>query len=468
MNLLQGLFINIFNPIYSLTGKIGEKARNVILQIICFCFPIYFLIYYAWIFSDHGLSLTDVQILGSVLILALVIFSINKPLEKVEWNKLLFWLMEIAGLSMLAISFIHPIGSGYRVFALMLIFVFPCLYFVWNNRGDYGALFDKLTIAIAICASIYFLVSVYWAFNGSLLLIGGRVNGHLRDSNLYSMVGMSGFNATLYLLVSKHREKIQYVILLISIVFDTGILFMGQSRISILVCFINVLVAAFFFARYCRWHSVKKTIFRYLTFVIAIVLGILLASAVMNLQNTMLISQINTQNEEVIQNQESTESVETSPSNSSAVERFIPAENADANQYTAGRVYIWQCYAQYLNVLGNDFSKANDNIFTQINVHHAHNNFLEYSFRFGVPVGILMILLELFAGIIALIYLFKNSKKSSYLIFSIIFMVQFTLESLFDIATIPFERESALYFFILLLPMMDKNLFEKEEKNEIQ
>jgi hypothetical protein len=143
------------------------------------------------------------------------------------------------------------------------------------------------------------------------------------------------------------------------------------------------------------------------------------------------------------------------PEGQSAIDRWSYDENTTLDTYTAGRYHIWKGYMQYLNLTGNDFSKANWEVLTQSPIRHAHNNFFEMAFRFGVPLGILFIMLEVIVCLKALQYLFLNRRKQIVLLWSIIFVVMFLFESMFDVATLPFERDAPFYFYIALIPMVD-------------
>ena len=54
----------------------------------------------------------------------------------------------------------------------------------------------------------------------------------------------------------------------------------------------------------------------------------------------------------------------------SAIGRWSYDENMTLDTYTAGRYSIWKGYIQYLNLTGNDFSKANWAVLTQTAVRH--------------------------------------------------------------------------------------------------
>ena len=144
------------------------------------------------------------------------------------------------------------------------------------------------------------------------------------------------------------------------------------------------------------------------------------------------------------------------------IDRFVP-DGRDLDAYTAGRYSIWKGYAQFLNMTGNDFSKADWKALTGNKVKHAHNNFLEIAYRCGIPVACLHLLLELIAGIICIIYLFSKRFRDPAYLFSIVFMITYAIQSMFDIATIPFERPAPFYFYMAMIPIF---MFKRKKINE--
>ena len=84
--------------------------------------------------------------------------------------------------------------------------------------------------------------------------------------------------------------------------------------------------------------------------------------------------------------------------------------------------------------------------------------FLEISYRCGIPVGMIFIFLEFFAGCVCLRYLFANKKKTTWLIFPIMFMIIYVTQSMLDCASMPFILESGCYYYLIMAPMMDRRV----------
>ncbi len=456
MKLLQSFFIIIFTPIAKVTSRIDSRIRNVCIHIICLSFPLYFVTFYVWLkhtdlFPEFFHTHNGKHVLGCALLLLLIVFSLDRVPGKVKWNKWIMYPMVICGIWMLVISFIHPVGNGYRAFAMMLVIAYPCLYFVWNNRGDYDNLFTPMSRAIALIGILYFVSCFALAAQGDLLIVSGRCAGQLSNSNLFSMIGMTTTCAALYLLI---RDRVfNWLFLINSIALGAGyaVVWMGQSRISAMVCLANTIIALFFYIRYSEKTKISIIILKIIC-MIAIVMNMLLLSYLcIDIQKAS-----EAQKSQGIITEQKTAQVAEEQSQT-VIDRLSVDENATLDSYTAGRYHIWQGYAKFLNLTGNDFYKSDWSSLTRNKVKHAHNNFLEMSYRFGIPLGALFVFLEVIACLKALQYFFQNRQQRIVVLFSILFTVMFFFESLLDIATLPFERDAPFYFYIALIPMVDMN-----------
>lgn len=456
-NLLQRLYIVTLNPLYALTGKINGKARTIIIQILCFCFPVFFILRHANILYGHfSFHETQCQILGSLLILLIIVFSINAPLHTVEWKKSLLYPILITGICIIIISFIHTIGSGYRAFGLMLIIVYPCLFFVWNNRADYEGLFIPLSKASCVVGFLLLLYCCYQSYIGEFVILpGNRCAGPLGNANSFSMMGMIAFCAALYLFVACNKSKLAFVFNAVSLGAGFAIVILGQSRISFMACIVSFLATVFFYFRYCKRPPITILLIKIIIAFNMILLSLLAAQCI-------IVNQQSTENNVTANVSAPVQSSQEDTSVSSAIDRFDTENTTDINAFSSGRIVIWQSYAQHLNMIGNDFDSIDWNTIAHDPSHHAHNNFLEMALRFGVPVGILYLLIEVIAGIIALSYLFANRNKYTALLFPIIIMIMFVFESMLEVATLTFERIVPCYFYFALIPMVDATINKKQ------
>lgn len=465
MHFIQSLYTLILNPAYKITCRIDGKIRNAIVLLTCISLAVYFVLFFTEPLHDYmRRGHTFNSAICSIVLFILIVFSIKGELKPVKWNKLVFYLFFLAGLGVVIISFLHPIGSGYRAWGLLMMFGFPCIYFVWNNRGDYDVLYKRLAAANVLVGVAFYIYCFIYAANGGQMLEGTRIKCFFYDSNQFSMIGMIMVSCTMYMLLVNRHSKSWFALTALGFGIGIDIVFLGESRLSILVVAGSLLAFTIYYIKCGReFHSEKSRSSRWIRaeiLLISLIVFIFAGRAMISI-NERAISQSDAR----------VASVEiVVPSNvaipeGSALDRF-DTEGQDLNSYTAGRYNIWKNYAQFLNMTGNDYSKSDWAALTGNTVKHAHNNFLEIGYRCGVPVAILHTVLELVAGIICLIWLFGRKYKEPAYLFAIVFMITYTVQSLFDIATMPFERPAPFFFYMAMIPifMFGSNKSVEEHK----
>lgn len=447
---LQKIYMILLKPAAKAVENISERGRE---RMICALFAVVFLI--TFLYSGETLLWWGVphinlktNIVLTVALILTSVLSVKGELRPVVWRKAISVPLFLCGLGLVITGLIHPIGDGYLSFGFMLLFVYPLLYFVWTNRRDYSTLFMIISESFLGVSLLYFVYSTVMMLIRGSLKHGRRFSGMMRNSNIYSMIGMVMFAISLYLLYEyffgrkRRRTTNKVIFCILAAVIGVTIMILGKSRACILASGINLLVTLFFVARYARRSrrinserpstDVIKNRKKVLVMVIAVALIVSLVAVSLH----------------------QTEGGERRR-RVTWYSRFVP-DDEDLNGYTTGRVDIWKSYGRYLNLTGNNFDETDWADLTNNKVGHAHNNFFEYGYRCGVPVALLFIILELMAGLISLRYLFYNERYRSDLLFVVIFMVIYALESMVDVATIPMERYAPLFFYFIVCPMLDR------------
>ena len=424
---VQALMINILNLIYEKwTSRINEQARDFVVGFVFVVLATFFPLWQSASFDYIMYTETQRHIVSSMLFLIAIVFSIKEPLQKIHWNKWIIVPMWGAGIGIIVTRMLHSIGSGYFVFGIMLLTVYPCLYLVWVNRGDFEHLFDIISwanILVGVCYIAY-SAAIFRIYPWDVV-VSGRVRATLYNSNLYSMIGTTVSCCALYLLFRKWHMRGQRW--LCGLAFIVGLIatILGQSRASILVLAGAVVIVLIYTAKCGRLS--RRAVRTTATLCCAVVLSIGLFAVY----------------------QESVVADTAEDEQTSVIERFFP-DGEDINTYSSGRITIWTFYAEHLNLLGNDFDAIDR---SSLAVTHAHNNFLEFGFRCGVIVAGVFLLAELIVGIISLQYLFSKRKTRDYMLFCVIMMFMYTIESLVDIATVPMERYAPFFFYLMLAGM---------------
>lgn len=479
---IQKCFSFFLNPVSIILNKVSESFKHLVITACCFALVVYFVLYFTPS-TDIRFRLTyDHLICGAILII-LTLFSIEGPLKPVRWNKLVFSAFVLSGFGIILTSFLHPVGSGYRAFGMMLMVGFPCMYYVWNNRADYESLYKRLSAATAAVGMLYFCYCFYRANRGELGIAYGRVTGTFYDSNMFSMIGMIMVCASLYMLLVNRNSKLWFLLAATAMGAGISIVKMGVSRLAILVVLGSMVAFPIYYLKtqsyFTEAAGLVIKLIRAELLLVAVIVFVLAGNLMLSLNaRAVEASQLPPESESAAVETETEQQIEPEQQSETGQQTEVVAEGEtetldpmdrfdtdgmDLNTYTAGRYQIWKGYAQFLNLTGNDFSKADWNALTGDTVKHAHNNFLEIAYRCGVPVACLHIMLELIAGIICLIWLFSPKYKEPYYLFCIVFMICYTVQSLFDIATLPFERPAPFYFYMMMIPVFTFGTEKKEE-----
>ena len=124
------------------------------------------------------------------------------------------------------------------------------------------------------------------------------------------------------------------------------------------------------------------------------------------------------------------------------------------DRFMAGRLSIWNVYFQNMTWRGSSELMFYD-------TEYAHNQYIELSYKAGIPTGIIYLLFNLIAGIMALVLFFKR-KDAVGLVMLSAFLMFFTI-SMLDTGILPFERGFIFLYYIVLTPLFVK----KREKSRV-
>ena len=451
-SMLQSVYMIILNPIYRLTGKINEKARDVIIFIIFLLIFLYFAFYRSPVLNPPIYAVLptqyEKQMFGCVMLILLTIISVNRPLKRVEWRKSVFVPLFLLGLGMIITGFIHPIGAGYQAFGFMLVLLFPCLYFVWNNRQDYDRLFTILIYAMIVANAVLFLLTVHYAFQGHLSLEGSqRYAGIMSNSNCFSLIGLELVLGVMYLLITHKYSLILSILLYSAAGVGLGIILLGQMRIAFMILLLCILSSMFFWVRNRGDSSRKNALIHLLVGAFFIVQMVLFSFFLVQIDSAVFSS-----NHESTQG--TTQQVSTPQQSLGIIERF-DTKGKDANSFSSGRIAIWGRYSKELNLLGNSFDEKKVMEMTGVPYPFAHNVFFEVGYRCGVPVGALSVIIIIISGLLAMRYLLCGHNAKLYLLFPIISAITYALEALLDCAFLPFFQAEAFCYYIAMMVFID-------------
>ena len=442
---MQSSYIALMNLIYNrITRRIPVRVRENLILVVFVILAFYFIAFrsrdiYPTLLNEQDLC----QFFGACLLMIVAILSMREEISIIPWRTSMMVPYLLFALGLVAIGLMHPIGGGYGFFGLMLLSVYLCLYLVWNNRKDYETLFDMIALAFMIAGTIYFIWFVYADYKGTETVLesvyAGRHEGGLYNANFLSFLGASvGCSALYYFYRSvtkpgrKHILAIVYS--LIAIVMGSVLIVKGGSRAAILILFVNAAVVVFFLLK--RVLITRESRIGKLPIIIIVCIALAAIFIVGSKYNLLFAFRFD-------------------------------FSNQNADQFSSGRLGIWKNYAQHLTLLGHDMTSVDwDTLMGGMNTRHAHNNFLDYAYRGGIPVGICCIALQLVAGIITLICMFKRKVNRGYEVFVVIFTIQYLVLSMIDIATLPMTNYGAFFFYICIAPLFVTSCIGEEETED--
>lgn len=443
----QNTCIKILNPIYSVTRHINKQTRDGVVFFLLF-FIIFFInatrstaLREAYVFPIFETTFSQ-YMFCTVLFIILSLFSIEGRLEEKEWRKGVFYTDFFLGLAIIIVSFIHPVGEGYRLFGFQISFIFPLFYLIWNNRKDYGNLFRAISHALVYTGILFFVITFFYAVNGGLKMDGARCCGIMANANCFSLIGLQMYLGAVYISATEKLGISKLIIFSVSAGIGIGIMVIGQMRLSILAAITCSIFTIYFKTRYFREKVDRQRLAFWVLTTVIVLISINATNALVDINNNAL--RTNGSQEVVVED-------------SGVLDRFAINEEGNADQYASGRIWIWKNYAKHLNFLGNNYDYFNSEEMTGSHVGYAHNVFLEMGYRFGVPIAIWYLLYMLICGIVCLFYLFKRSKtKKPYLLFPIIAAIVFVVESLLDCALLPFLQVEAFMYYISIVTVIDR------------
>lgn len=467
MIVFQPIYGGIFKIIYTITGKIPEKTRNVIIIMLLIILEGVLIAGYSSNYFSHKISLNDRAIIGTGVLLLICIFSIKTPLKKIKWSYSLSTIWFVLFLVMFLSGCDHIVGDGYKLSALALLIGLPGLVFVWNNRGDYDVLYRLTAKAITIVHVVYFIGCLIMSPTQDLPY---RYSATIDNPNTLGLMAVTGLICATYLFITEKKYAWIY-----TVPFGVSIAF-GVASVSRNAIIAMILVLAVVIIYGCKLSIFGDTELKEVLKIAIVKMGVLLGVSLIcvmvlnmsiRLDNTVVaagMSSSKTMSTEENQSETTITIEQTQPSNSLS-ERFnIDGKSLDV--FSAGRVEIWKAYAQHLNIKGNDIKKNEFPIGDSSSKYlAAHNVYLEYAYRSGILAGVLFLILVIMVGIKALMLLFSRKPYKTYYLFVIMATGAYGFTSLFESLVHPFSRSIVFLFYIAIIPFWEKTNKETSGKH---
>ena len=444
--ILQHVYKPILNFIYEkITYRVSDKAREVILFVSFFLlFFLMFAVKYLNITSNDGRDIMVVLLLGVV-----ILFSVDRKQELLKWNLVIYIPFILMGLYMLMVAlFFHSIGNSYSIFILMILFVFPCLAFVWGNRADYNRLFLIVSasyipfylILLVWCLAKYGFYfgegySMWFNTNGFAKLVCPAVacGIHLficSDKTGWRIffAAIAGSAASMIFFTTCKTAQLAVIMMVIACLI---LLFIqGEKSFKRFVCFLIIFMMGF------------GACFGFLHYVTPVISGDPVETHESVFKTTSSFSEPTDENSPYkIYEREMIEKVESNPT------------LAKLDKIGTGRIHLWAMYLNRLNMTGNvkTLRKAG-----------AHDQYVEFAYKAGFPVGAawLFILIAVFVMIVIGLV-----KRKNWIYFVTLNYPTFFWFSLLETGMFPMERGFILIYYLSLMPLLIK---QNQAKDNIE
>jgi hypothetical protein len=436
----QALFMAVLNPIHRIAGGITETQRDRLLMV---CMLLLMPIYIIRISPSHPwfVPLTETQwdIIGCIILFAAAIFSQKGDLRLLVPNNWFCLAYYLPPLFIILAGFLHPISAGFLPFSLILIFGFPCLYFVWANRGDFEVLFRIFSWALVIGGFVFIALNVL--FYSADSFANGKFVGITPNPNTVGEHLAMSLIGAFYLYFTESRKRLFPLVLFICIFM--GMLVTSQSRTAGLSVATIFIAGALF--EIARKKGDKQELAGFLKR-IALLVGLCLIGVLLILVMFVMGNDFANRQADLLQSQWG------------RLISFVQG-GITLEQFSSERTGIWKLFFDGLTIFGKDFNAAP--IIWNGQYFGAHNTFLEFGYRCGILAGASYLLFGLFS--LAMIFRSHAGKTDQYFLFTCMSTIIFFIYSMLEVPNTPFYYGVIICFFVGIGPRLFQN---KGKQNE--
>ena len=468
--ILQHAYRPILNFIYDkITFRLNDRTRKILLFVCFFAiFAAQFAAQYIFKFQGFNRGIRDYFICLMMGIIILV--SVDRKLEIVKWNLWTYVPFTVTGILLLIASLDHDMGPAYQAFPLAMLVAFMCLFYVWGNRKDYEVLFDAaawayfLFVLFLILLCFFKYPTEYYGTTDRGLEyapFGINPNGVAKIFLLGIVVGVYW----IYLHLHSIKRVIFGGVMVGCCTIITLLTHCRAGEIAILL--IGLFCLVFIFSKFIKEREkFKRNLKNVLIGTIVILCGCLAGYFILTHVSDKIYDLCH-QNVTLEQSQ-SVNSEEPGTSVSEERQRVISENLEHAKQvlyarsynyylwdlFFVGRLAIWNTYAQHMSWRG-------ESTLLFFDTEYAHNQYIELSYKAGIPTGFVYLFFNLLVGVLVLIRFFKQRNRTSLLMlltFGVFFII-----SMLDTGVLPFERGFIFLYYITLTPLF----FRREKQKKI-
>jgi len=436
----QKAYEQSLTPFLRVTAYVPEKVSHAIVYTLAFA--LVFIQYYKGSVFTHTLSIgvAEWMMIGSLLLSLMTIFCAELPLTRLKVNRMFTAVYCASAVLILLPAFFHPVGDGYRPFAVIMLILFPCVFFAWRNGDTFSRIVGVIAHAIMISGIPFVLISLVAANPFSAEYAAStaqyRYVGLSAHPNILGMLMAESVICGIYLIYTGHGKRSR-AISAVSIVVCMPMLVISGSRTSIMAVVITVFLIAllWFRKKKARGRSVRL---RHLAIIVIVILVAIVVAMTIIMSSSRGIS-LGGQGLGA----------------SGIIDRML-----------SGRVGVWKASLEMVTPLGIDIGKHPVTIGDMM-FYGAHNVPLDFAIRCGVFEGVAYLALEVIALIYAVRRVFAKSEISKTDVFVCISIVVYVVYSMFELDRLMFFSPWTFCFFVSFAPLMfSRKGKENREQNQ--
>ena len=498
-DLMQTIFLVVLKPFVGLARVMSERLKNFLISASFFGIMVIIYLEHTNITSlilQH-LPLPSVikyvffDLLGCVLMAVVAICSIQGPLQRKRCNAMMTLLW--AGMCIFFIVSAIYTSLDWAAISIIFTLVFPCVYFIWNNRGDYGTLFRLVTKGLVSFNLVFFVLSVLFS-----PITGGQYRALFTNANslgqyLTCTIPLFMMNYTRAWRKWEQKPRtaspvrpewrhpgslFRYAAFacrahkgllpsLLGLGTSVALIVFSRSRTALLAAAISF--ALWFVLNYIVAHwgeGIKAIALRAIKQILPMLLAVVICvpgTFWLVKGGTYAVYYYAAVNdllpEEYAYLDPRLQGTKLDDAINAAMDR-LDTEGKTADQVTTHRTLIWKAFADRVEPLGHERGK--------IYVHDygvaatAHNCIIQILYDSGIFTALFYFAINVASGFRALLYYLRRRKGDPYAIFPVLLMPGYLVTSLLASSYPPFAYSIALVYWLVQAPLFEKKIREPE------
>ena len=457
---VQKVFIPILNFIYNRTSWMSHRTRTVLMYACLTIIIVSTYFYQAKRFFLYDYPAMLNSLIGVCAFAGFLIVSVDRKIEPVKLRSWLLYVLMLCGLVIMISGLHHYIGYSYILLGFFMTFLMPACIIVLGNTKKFNDLFFAVSVISCVCFCIYFIINAIVAPIGTTIA-SYRYYGIANDPNGVAKSSVISCVCAIYLFF-QIKSRLRVVIVPI-ISMSIGLALITLSRANLLALIMLLFFVCVMMAKQFYLKTNSKKILKTLVVCGIIILLIPVSMDVMNLNNPLLEKDSTNKSVDVSDNNTQVKTEQPPEHDQPRINVLLQnrskqgqlSDNSiDLNDASSGRLDIWKYCLNNLNLFGNNVENGAVKTSGGGVNYHAHNTVLELTLRSGMLAGLCFLIIEIICAVWVIKTVFFKRTNTTGELFVIMTFTAFGIASLFDIAVLPFAKQTVILFYLCLPYLM--------------